>query len=396
MRLRVPALPPGSRLAVRTRTRADASSLSVLTGDAALGNAASWQQSPIIVADPQPDPAQKPKPNTEPDPIELLVLSRPGQFLQLQIEMWGDGVRTPVIESVRLTAPRDSWVQYLPAIFSQPEEQRIFLDRYLSTAQATWNRVEDALGSFARFLDPRSVPADQLAYLAGWLDLQLEGSLKPDQNRQILAMLPHIRREWGTVEGMRKWIRVHLAVLSGLDINVLERSDLPGIVERFVERRRFLLGRDDLSRLSGDEPLWSPAVERRFQLDVFDQEGEVELVSTGEPDLDLFRRYAHSFRVFIPASWVRTAATEALLRRAIDLQRPAHTIFDLVLVEPRFAIGFQSTLDLDAVVGGDERWQLASDREPVREGRAPYSRLGFDTTIHGSYLGCLGSDGRLA
>jgi hypothetical protein len=195
---------------------------------------------------------------------------------------------------------------------------------------------------------------------------------------------------------MRKWIRVHLAVLSGLDINVLERSDLPGIVERFVERRRFLLGRDDLSRLSGDEPLWSPAVERRFQLDVFDQEGEVELVSTGEPDLDLFRRYAHSFRVFIPASWVRTAATEALLRRAIDLQRPAHTIFDLVLVEPRFAIGFQSTLDLDAVVGGDERWQLASDREPVREGRAPYSRLGFDTTIHGSYLGCLGSDGRLA
>jgi phage tail-like protein len=286
-----------------------------------------------------------------------------------------------VVERVRLTAPRDSWLQHLPSVFSQSEGQREFLERYLAIAQATWDEVEKCVGSFERFLDPSSVPPEYLAYLASWLDLRLEGTLDAEQNRTILSALPGLWRDWGTVRGMRAWVRVHLAALSGLPVDVIEKAGLPGIVERFVDRRSLVLGRKDLAGLCASGALFGPSVERRFQVGVFDREGEIELVSAGEPDLDLFRHYAHRFRIYAPASWVRTPEAEALLRRAIDLQRPAHTTFDLVLVEPRFRIGEQSTLELDTVIGGDLSLRLGCATDAA--GRAPSSLLGYDTTIAG-------------
>jgi phage tail-like protein len=373
------ALPPGATATLRTRSASTPTAGSA--GDPrladALGNPASWQASPAIVADPQPLLTPEPL-----EPIEHLVQSGPGQYLQLQIELTADGVRVPVIDRIRVTMPRESWLPYLPATYSQPDDQREFLERYLAIAQTTWSELEAQLESFERHLDPVSVPEEQLAYLASWLDLTLEGTLAPDQNRQILAELPRLWRTWGTVAGVRAWVRVHLAALSGAAVQDIERAGLPGIVEAFVDRRSLWLGRADTSTLSPTEALWSPSVERRFQVGVFDRAGEVELVSAGDPELDVFRRYAHKFRVYVPAIWVRTAAAEALLRRAIDLQRPAHTTFDLVLVEPRFRVGDQSTIALDTVVGGQQPWHLDCPDETV-DSPYPAHRLGYDTVVSG-------------
>ena len=229
------------------------------------------------------------------------------------------------------------------------------------------------------------MPAEALPYLANWLDLQLEGSLTANQHRQLLQALPDLWRRWGTVAGLRAWVRVHLAVLSGHDVEVIAKSGLPGIVERFVERRHLIVQPPgDATRLA-PQALWSPSVERRFQVGVFDREGEIELVSIGDPGTDVFRHYAHAFRVYVPAAWVPSPAAQALLQRAIDLQRPAHTSFSLVLVEPRFRIGSQSTLGLDSVVGGDAApWRMSCGADPAASGGAAGMGLGIDSTLGGS------------
>jgi hypothetical protein len=127
--------------------------------------------------------------------------------------------------------------------------------------------------------------------------------------------------------------------------------------------------------------LWSQSVERRLQVGVYDRLGDVELVSTGDPQLDVFQHYAHAFRVYVPASLVRTAEAEALLRRAIDAQKPAHASYELVLVEPRFRVGDQSTLDLDTVIGAPMPGPLLCPQVHDAPGRPPHQRLGFDTTL---------------
>jgi hypothetical protein len=120
----------------------------------------------------------------------------------------------------------------------------------------------------------------------------------------------------------------------------------------------------------------------RLQLDVFAREGEVRLVSTGDPERDLFHEHAHRFQVFVPSAWVRTRAEEDLLRRALDTEKPAHTQYQLCLVEPRFRLGIQSTVGVDTILGAYPVAVLAGrHRDEVPENRPPRQRLGYDTVL---------------
>jgi phage tail-like protein len=369
-------LPPGSRVVVKTRTsnekQDDADALAALPQARAAG---SWRATEAIAG-----PAQSGDPE-KPPRVDVLVQSGPGQYLQLQVELTGSGFTTPVIDSIRLRFPRESLLEYLPAIYSQPEDQRAFLDRFLSIAQTTWSAIEEEVETFERFLDADSVPPSALEYLASWLDLPLEATWKPDEKRKLLRAMPRLRATWGTVDAMAAWLRVYLSKLSGVDEPSLETASIPQIVESFVERRRLMLGDPASTTLPAAHGLWSPSVERRFQVGVFDVEGEIELVSVGDPDVDVFTHYAHSFRIFMPAAWVRTPEDEAMIRRAIDQQKPAHTTYELVLIEPRFRVGEQSTIGLDTVIGGPLPGALVCSDVVDAPSRPPSQRLGFDTTV---------------
>src|SRR5947207_12353016 len=123
------------------------------------------------------------------------------------------------------------------------------------------------------------------------------------------------------------------------------------ILEGFEQRRHVLMLRTASARLGRDASLWSPSVVRRLQLGVYSQVGEVDLVSTGDPERDIFFEYANRFSIFIPAAWIRTAKDERMIRRAIEAEKPAHAAYDLCLVEPRFRLGVQSTIGLDTIIG---------------------------------------------
>src|SRR6201999_4483831 len=151
--------------------------------------------------------------------------------------------------------PRESLLQYLPAIYSAPPEQRDFLDRFLSIMQTTWSGIEREVETFDRYVDPAAVPPEAMAYLAGWLDVHLEGSWKPEQNRRLLEAMPGMRGKWGTLDGMRRWVRAYLSALSGLEEHFLDELGVPGIVERFVERRRLRLN-DGSAELCASGELW--------------------------------------------------------------------------------------------------------------------------------------------
>lgn len=369
--LSVSRLPPGSGVIVRTRTSNDEKD--ARTSSAGLPG--SWDDTPAFIAPAQPEPGAATSFDTD-----LLVLSGPGRYLQLQVELTGNGVDSPVLDHLRIRFPRESLLDYLPALYSAAPEQQEFLDRFLSIVQTTWSRIEREVETFQRYLDPDSVPPEALPYLAEWLDVRLEGTWGPEQNRRLLQAMPRLRPKWGTVDGLRDWVRVYLANLADIDEGALKQLGVPGIVESFVERRQLLLN-DASAMLGTAQALWSPAVERRFQVGVFERLGDVELVSTGDPQTDALRHYAHAFRVLVPAQLVRTPADEAMVRRAIEAQKPAHATYELVLVEPRLRIGVQSTIGLDTIIGGPVAGPLLCAAVVDAPSRPPYQRLGFDTIL---------------
>ena len=82
------------------------------------------------------------------------------------------------------------------------------------------------------------------------------------------------------------------------------------------------------------------------------------------------------------SAWVRSAEDEALLRRALDAEKPAHTVYQLCLVEPRLVVGTSSTVGIDTVVGGvpEIRLRCRGDTD-APPGRPPRGRLGYDTVL---------------
>jgi phage tail-like protein len=320
-------------------------------------------------------------------PADFLVQSRKGRYLWLKLAFQGDGYESPAIQSLRVHYPRSSYLEYLPAVFAADDESRWFLERFLSIVQSDWDGLEEEIEHISRYFDPRAVPAGEaLEYLASWLALPLEGDWSQEQKRNLLAAAPGIYPKRGTAESLRRYLQIYLQNMTGLEPE--GQRGYPRLVEGFRERRFAMLATDETSRLGLGAPLWGPGLVGRLQLDVFATEGEVRMVSTGDPERDVLHEYAHRFRVFLPAAWIRSAEDERMIRRALEAEKPAHTQYDLCLVEPHLRVGLQSTVGLDTIIGDYPVIRLGTpcmDGDPPS--RSPRHRLGYDTILGGIAAG---------
>ncbi len=224
----------------------------------------------------------------------------------------------------------------------------------------------------AALFDPKAVPAGKaLEYLASWFALPLEATWNDEQKRRLLEVVTCIYfGRWkvtgandnclteintansarrGTREGLRRYLKVYLQNITSIEPG--EQWGFPQIVEGFRERQRLMLSSGSSAALDRGAPLWSASAVGRLHFGEFAREGEARLVSTGDPEHEIFQEFAHRFRVFVPSCWVRTAKDEEMVRRALQQEKPAHTSYDLGLVEPRFPVGLQSTVGVDTIVG---------------------------------------------
>lgn len=318
------------------------------------------------------------------DGADFAVRSREGQYLWLKIELRGDGYTTPTVRSLRAYFPRQSYLSYLPAIYAADDNSRAFLERFLMIFQTEWDDLERRLAEFHAHFDPQAMPDGKFVdELARWLALPLEKRWLFEQKRRLLQAVPKFYRQRGTLAGLRAFLQAYLYNLA--DIPPEQQMEFPQVVEGFHLRQRYILetSTDAASGKASPAPLWSPAVVGRLQLDAFAREGESRLVSTGNPQIDLFNHYAHRFQVYIPASWVRTKDHEDMLHRALEAEKPAQAQYALYLVEPRFRVGIQSTIGQDTLIGGIPQarlWHSDPQRPPSA---GPSSRLGYDTVLAG-------------
>jgi phage tail-like protein len=315
---------------------------------------------------------------------EVLVQSREGQYLAIMIEVWGNGYTTPRIRTLQVHYPRGSYLSYLPAIYSADDQSRWFLERFLSIFQTEWDALETRIERTTALFDPAAVPAWFLEQLAGWLGLQLEGTWTVEQKRALLKAAPSFIPKRGTKEGLRQYLQVYLANISGAEVEKM--PVFPNLLEGFRERQQMILAGEEGPSLDRHAQLWGSAQAGRLQLDVYAQAGEVRLVSTGDPEGDLFHEYANRFRVYVPSAWVPTAEAEKMLRRAIDAEKPAQAAYDLCLVEPRFQVGIQAMVGLNTIIGELPTLRLtcAAEMEDAPPSQAPRSRLGYDTLLGGT------------
>jgi len=279
---------------------------------------------------------------------DALILSEPGRYLWLRLVFTGKGWSSPALRYAEIEFPRISLRRFLPAVFGEEAVSADFTDRFLSLFDTTMRSVENRIDNSARYFDPASTPAtriggriDFLSWLATWMGITFDRQWPEERRRRFLKQAGKIFPLRGTRAGLRSQLVIYL----GME----PCSPPPLILEHFQLRRWLFLG---LGRLHDQAVLWGRRVANRSQLGTQQaQVDETQLIHRQDPLRDPFHVYAHQFSIFVPARVGKDDRERKGLENLLKAESPAHTKWTIHYVEPRFRIGFQSMIGLDAVVG---------------------------------------------
>jgi phage tail-like protein len=133
----------------------------------------------------------------------------------------GDGgpLRPETDRWVGMPLDRGRWLQYLPYMYTEHS----FLGRYLLIFEDLFGPLDQAIGHFNLFLDPRTAPESFLGVLAGWLGLVLDDRWPAEQRRAILRSAVELYDFRGTKSGLTRLLEASTAC----EVEIDENTDGP-------------------------------------------------------------------------------------------------------------------------------------------------------------------------
>lgn len=262
----------------------------------------------------------------------FLVQSPPGRYLWLKFTLKGNGRETPVIRSVRVIYPRLSYLSYLPAIFQEDPQGKWFMERFLSIFEHFFSGFEEEIAGITRYFNPKAVKKEFLPWLASWLGLTLDAKWPEHAQRELIKKAHTLFEQRGTPRGLQMVLEIYTG------------RKFP-ILEHFKMRRWLILG--DSAVLGCNSLLWG----KDASLGESTQLGTFKLGNFYAPPQDPFTVHAHRFTVIVPYNLCATTEEERMIRRIVDLWKPAYTQFFIRKVKPEFRVGLQSMIGADTVIG---------------------------------------------
>lgn len=211
-----------------------------------------------------------------------------------------------------------SYLQYLPDTYQQDIEEAAFIGRFLKIFERLLSGIDDEesindnrvegiaqiLDRVHEFFDPMRTPSEFLKWLAGWMALILREDWEEIKKRRLIKRITSLYRIRGTKRALEEYLKIYVAG----DVKITEvLAPFQIGVTSTVEKDTYL---------DGGAP--------HFFL---------VTVILPEPDLQLKLR------------------REKTVRAIIDLEKPAHTFYQLKTIVPTLQIGRFSTIDKDTLLG---------------------------------------------
>ena len=351
---------------------------------------------------------------------ELLFQRARGRFAQLRLVLKGNGRTSPHLHAVRAYYPRFSYPRnYLPRVYQDDAGSADFLERMLANQEGFYTEIEGRVSDVSLLFDPRGAPPEALDWLAGWVGIVLDPlwagiqgarqerdrnapaalRLKPyDRRRLFIRYARKLYDRRGTPAGIQfallllldpclevlleRFKRAAVRPEEPASASLLEELRGYGLLERYglpeppgVPRTRLRPSLDEEEFedllydyvLSPKRPSKVRIVERyrtrggrRLQEGDASDGGE-QATAAEAPDA-----YAHQFSVLVPEEL--TPEEEAMTRRVAELEKPAHTSFDVRRYWDFFRVGF-GRVGVDTVLGEESRFvEIILGRSHLAEG----------------------------
>jgi phage tail-like protein len=282
------------------------------------------------------DPRWKAAPR---DALDFAITNAPDLVLFIGGFFRGDGTDTPQLDELRVDYGRDTYAKFLPPVYRKQAAAADFLDRFLGINQSVLSGIEQEIEDLPLLFDPHAAPAGDppswLNWLSGWLTFILDEHWPEADARTNLARAFQLYGKRGTIEGLREYIKMYTGV------NAI-------IEEPAREARIWALG--DRGAL-GFGTMLAPGA---LQGAVLGTTATVDQshMTTGEAfGAALYEDVAHRFCVSVYCSELTAPDTLSKVRQVLDREKPAHTVYDLCVLEPAMRVGAQARVGIDAIVG---------------------------------------------
>jgi len=271
---------------------------------------------------------------------DCLVQSLPGRYLRVQLQLKTNGIDSPLLRSIQISYPRSSYLQYLPAVYQQDDQSRVFLDRFLRIFQTTFDGLDRTLDDMWKRFDPLSVPDSWFAWLAAWIALPINPLWTDQERRTALRSAGALYRKRGTPSAVQQLVKQYA--------NVAVR-----LIEHYRLRQLIILPDkpDAGTALGSGTRLWSRDYYQRLQLGVYSHVGYFELTGEPEPDVEPLAWGANEFTVFFDCEPYEVLTTRQSVSQVVEREKPAYTKANYAPVFPRMRVGVQSTLGVDTRIG---------------------------------------------
>lgn len=292
--------------------------------------------------DRRPGWSDRPFPAIERPPFETLeglLPTWPGRYLRLRVELIGTRRASPALHAIRVTAPRPSLLDWLPAYWRQDAGALPSfgarndtgwgrLERLLALFEGTLSELEARTEALPSLWDPAAAPAEVLPWLAGLIGWTLDARLDEAARRRLLLEAAALHRQRGTVNGIRRLC----VILADCEVQ---------IVEAFRGRRHdgAALGREAAGPHETPGAVLGPGM-------VLSDGASQDLAAW-------YAAFAHRFTVVL----YRDAEPDlaSMVARAVDEYKPAHTAVELRWVGREMRLCTDGALGITTVPGQSEQ-----------------------------------------
>lgn len=261
----------------------------------------------------------------------------------------GNGSATPAVRQIRIDYGRDTYLNYLPGIYRADPASADLLARFLSLAQTALGDLRGEIAGLTRLFDPAAAPyrgnPSWFSWLSGWLAWQLDQEWTEEQAREYLAGAFRLYSLRGTVEGLRRYLRIYAGVNAFISEPALT-STVWSLGTNSALGFTTMLAPGSASGAILD----STAV-----LDAANLMGSTDAFGSA-----LFGDVAYRFCVEINEGELTRPGALSAVRAVLDREKPAHTVYELCIVPARMRVGAQCRIGIDSVIGGPREMQIGT------------------------------------
>lgn len=109
----------------------------------------------------------------------------------------------PVLEEeVKL---RSSYLEYLPALYQDDD----FMGQFLLIFESILKPIEHTVNNIPYYFDSLMTPEPVLPWLAAWVDLTLDDACPPECRRELIGEAAELYRWRGTRRGLTEYLRIY-------------------------------------------------------------------------------------------------------------------------------------------------------------------------------------------